>query len=583
MADIPEDLLQEMEEDPEARKLFLESLPTPHRVAFESAIHKRATGPSRTGGIPSEVEAIARGGAEGLTYGHSAEMAGVAKASDMAVPQFAMALAQGPAGVGSYLGNKIGTALGSDDEFVDKYRAGRDEYDAENQESREKHPYLYGGSEIAAGLMAPGGSVVKGAKGVKALKSAAKVGLGGGLLAGSGYSDADLTEEGLPAYALDVGVGGGLGLGAGVAAHGLAKGAQATWDGVKWVANKVGGKLDEVANTQAVRATHGLDQSTLEQLGPEGVQELGDTVFEEGLLKKRDLLTGGTSPKTLAKRTGAAQKSALDELTAVKGTADEAGVTVSREDFAKRIESDIIPEFKKYEANDDLVAGLEKEVTKIRGRAATEPELPVSEFEGLKRAYQTRGYEDGNQIAKHVGRAAKTETEQTILKKQPELYKKFTAAKERYENLKPVEKMAAKGEARDVKNRFLSLSDYLTMIAQVGAATGAGAGIGGATDSSVIGLASAVGINQLLRKRGPAASAIIVKTLAGALKNKSPQVQAVAATMAENPSKLGQFLEDLMNAAARSEEEFLQMHAVLAKDKEYRRKTRKAEKYYKNQ
>jgi len=130
---------------------------------------------SRRAELPSQGESALRGAAQGASLGFSDELAGLGGG----VADMTKALFSGELDEAS---------------FVDFYRKHRDEARAANVAAQEANPLTYLGSEIAGGLVMPGGAgtqAVKGlSKGAKVLQGA-KTGAGFGAAAGLGMSEQD--------------------------------------------------------------------------------------------------------------------------------------------------------------------------------------------------------------------------------------------------------------------------------------------------------------------------------------------------------------------------------------------------------
>jgi hypothetical protein len=153
--------------------------------------------------ILTDVEDIARGAAQGATFGLSDEITG---------------------GLGA-----LKDSILSGEDLLEAYKKHRDEARAANELSQERSPWLYGASDVGAGVLTGGGLTKLATKGaglakllsdVSTRKDAIKAGLAGGGLAGLGYSDAETSPELLTDVAQGAALGGAipsvLGLGKGV-------------------------------------------------------------------------------------------------------------------------------------------------------------------------------------------------------------------------------------------------------------------------------------------------------------------------------------------------------------------------------
>lgn len=172
---------------------------------------------------PSGIEAFARGGIQGASAGFSDEIAGAAKAIGVDPKEFAAAISQGPVGIATYIGSKIGKSYGGDTggARTEKYTAGRDAERAANERAQEANPMTYLGGQVVGGVAGAAtgapltavGSVVAGA--------------GYGAAASLGESEADLTRGEFRQAAEDTGKGALVGGLAGGAGHLVSRGIEA--------------------------------------------------------------------------------------------------------------------------------------------------------------------------------------------------------------------------------------------------------------------------------------------------------------------------------------------------------------------
>ena len=108
------------------------------------------------------------------------------------------------------------------------YKENRDEERSANKKSAEANPTTYKTLELLSGLLAPGGALIKGGKGLSLAAKALKTAAGGaalGGLAGAGYSEGETPEE----VAKDAAIGAGVGAAPGAllgGAAGIAKAAK---------------------------------------------------------------------------------------------------------------------------------------------------------------------------------------------------------------------------------------------------------------------------------------------------------------------------------------------------------------------
>ena len=118
------------------------------------------------------------------------------------------------------LSDEITGALESLFSKTKTYSQARDESRANNAAAQDQHSLLYGGGELAGGILPgliPGAGVAKGAS---IAEAAGKAALQGGI-AGLGSSEADLTKGDIGGAALDTGIGAVTGGVVGGALHGI--------------------------------------------------------------------------------------------------------------------------------------------------------------------------------------------------------------------------------------------------------------------------------------------------------------------------------------------------------------------------
>ena len=160
---------------------------------------------------PSTLEAIGRGGAQGLTLGFGDEISGGVRAT-------IDRLMNGPR-----------ESVVLEPSFIDKYKEFRDESRAANEAAEEAHPLAYGGTRFV-GAVAPAVAATvatKGAAAPVALRALAPTGIKGlaalAATEGVGYSEADLTEGEVRDLARDAALSGLMGAGVGYGGQKLSK------------------------------------------------------------------------------------------------------------------------------------------------------------------------------------------------------------------------------------------------------------------------------------------------------------------------------------------------------------------------
>jgi len=261
----------------------------------------------------SQLEAAARGAAQGLTFDFGDEIAGAAQA-----------------GVGALQGEE-----GSIKELYQKYR---DDQRKQMEQAAEEHPVTYYGSDIAAGVLpalltggataaaSVGGSLAKGAgKGAlkQAIGKAALTGATFGAATGAGTSKSDVTEGDLGQLGIDTLIGGVAGGITGAGMPILGKGA-----------SKIAGKSKDFVKG-AVKAIPGTEAIGLGyKAGKKGIGISQEDIIEEGL-KIANKLNDKIS-KVLSK-SGVERKKAME-------LADEAGKRINAGEVLDDVINDIIEE-----------------------------------------------------------------------------------------------------------------------------------------------------------------------------------------------------------------------------------------------
>lgn len=169
----------------------------------------------------SELEALERGGEQGLSFGLSDEIRGALGGSLLGGAKTA---------VGGLLGSDL-----SADQDVQAYKEARDIERSKLKLAQEQHPGFYTGGEIGGAILpmfltgggsaaargaVAAGELAESAKVAQSIKNAAK--LGG--LAAAGTSEADLSQGEVGGFAKDVATGAALGGALDVGFYGLGKG-----------------------------------------------------------------------------------------------------------------------------------------------------------------------------------------------------------------------------------------------------------------------------------------------------------------------------------------------------------------------
>lgn len=186
------------------------------------------------------------------------------------------------AGIGTGLGDFIFETLNPDSgqphrEWLDAYKAGRDDARKENAEAKEDNPWTYGGAEFA-GSLAPA-IAMSGIPGLEGnnFVSAVKQGAAQGGVMSAGASEADNAQD----FVSDVAMGSLVGGGANAAVHGI----------TKLIPADLKERLANFAKEKAVKAFGG-ERGTIKKLlsqGPDrintdAVHDLGERILDNDAL-----------------------------------------------------------------------------------------------------------------------------------------------------------------------------------------------------------------------------------------------------------------------------------------------------------
>ena len=261
----------------------------------------------------SQLEAAARGAAQGLTFDFGDELAGAAQA-----------------GVGALQGEE-----GSLKELYQKYR---DEQRKQMEQAAEEYPVTYYGSDIAAGVLpalltggasaaaSVGKSLAKGAtKGSlkTAMKEAAKTGAKFGAVTGAGTSKAELFDGELGGLTKDTIAGGVLGGISGAAmpvlGKGVSKATQKTGDLLEGAVNLIPGAESTKLAYKGGKKGIGISQEEMIKEGKRVAKELNEKVSE------------------VLSKSGVERKKAIE-------LADEAGTRINAGEVIDDVINDIIEE-----------------------------------------------------------------------------------------------------------------------------------------------------------------------------------------------------------------------------------------------
>lgn len=295
--------------------------------------------------------AVLRGFGQGASFGLSDELAGAANAYLAAGAKLReMVGTESPEEAQAFI-EALGGAGGRGllDTITNTYRKTRDETRKENKQASDESPYLYGGAELAGGLLAPipgkvplkaGGTLAKAiAAGQRfagvpvapaastvlgRLASTAGQGVKLGALAGFGHSQGDTVGE----VAGDVAAGGATG---GVLGGALSVGGDAA-------RRFLPGALSRLAEDMAVRSTTraGIGNKLATALKDKNLNETKIRAFGRKLLDQK--LLGSTPAQTLEKSLavlddtgeGIGDMIAKREAAAASGAADPASLLQGR-------------------------------------------------------------------------------------------------------------------------------------------------------------------------------------------------------------------------------------------------------------
>ena len=268
---------------------------------------------------PSQLEAAVRGVGQGVTAGFLDEL---------------MSMIGTKGASPSQVVSEPNKAVEIERQMMKDYDANLDEERSKNKAASDAHPYTYGASDIAGGVL-PGllsgggtaaGSIAKAVTqgGLKqAMKQGGKTGLKYGAVSGAGYSDAD----DLKGLALDTAIGSGVGSIAGATLPVLAKGGK---EALKKTGKKVKGIVENFTPaSESMKAGYAYGKQ-----GKHVDQELIDIDLKK---LSKELLDNIKADKE------------ANNLTAVKQTLDDLGIKVD----TKAAFDDAIEDLEKIARNDE--------------------------------------------------------------------------------------------------------------------------------------------------------------------------------------------------------------------------------------
>lgn len=354
---------------------------------------------------PSVGESVARGATKGLTLGFADELSGLLGA-----------------GLDVLSGNNDGGIQGA----IDSYRDYRDAYRKGDKASEAANPATAFASEVAGGLLVPGGTL----KGLSTWQKILRTGAMGALQ-GVGQSEG-------ANVAGDAGTGAALGL-LGLGAGNLISRAIPTAEGSR-----------ALARSQAIKHLRPTPKIA-DKLGPEKLNEIADTALESGALKF------GSRAGNTAERLELLREKAGKEIGNIL---DSSKASADPYDVFKKIHKEVIDPLRGVSKFKGLIADLEAQADDFlaehvpgfaQGKGLPQNIAPISAkaLEKEKRAVQ----DTVNYLTDHkakmasqsgVANAFAKATEEAIDKESPKLGEAFKSAKKRFGNLAAAEAMSGR-------------------------------------------------------------------------------------------------------------------------------------------
>lgn len=421
---------------------------------------------------PSEVESLAKGGAQGITIGTGDEITGAIQGgADSFLRGLSMLKGETPVDL-----NPINTVK----HLLEQYRYHRDVERGNNARAREAHPNYYMGGEIVGGaaLPIPVGAGVKGA-----MKAGAALGGAYGL----GTSESDLSKGEVGGALLDTAAGGAAGATGGAAGHGLIKAGEGALSGLKSL-------LSKYAAGRALKAVGGTKATVKNIVGKDKVGEFAADLYDHGIV------TPLASMDEIAERVGAKLQSEGASIGRHFQDIDRASSQSFNADAAAaRLEKELLEPIQKSAAFKSYAPALSEKIQAIReiGSAPFEQANRMkSEFADLVNWNSDSLPQD---LKKRLVGILNSEIENQIASSTPgTALSSLKEAKRLYGNLKEADKMASNAKLGREGNRFFSPTDYLA---------GAGAGpvaalVSGAAPAAAATAAGAAFLNKLFRERG---------------------------------------------------------------------------------
>lgn len=460
-----------------------------------------------------------------------------------------------------------------DIDFSDAYKTHRDAIRRSNKKLEKANPKIYKTAEITGGLLPAVASLGTPAAPASLLKT-----VGTGLIAGQGYSDAELgSQENLADTALG-GAGAGIFYGGAKLGGKLIKGAAEKFaPKVEQLKERFVNWLSDFADERTVKAAVGSAQrKTITDLNRKPgrlkafadtirKQEYNDEIFKDGVKvgeQKVPVMGFGSTTEEIGSR-------AVKKMDEVGKMFDEV-TSIVDDTFENAVSGDRIAARMRQYAKNELwpsnYKALYNEVMSQADDIAKMGDISMKRATKLLKSYQ---YQETNpqtskiltkDIEKKLRGFVSKEMDETV-KMVDELmpgptgvYDLYSKAKELYGPLKTTIRTGREAQAREIANRILSPSS------QGFGAVAAGAdavGKGGFSPMSLLKGAAAGFTNQFLLGR----------TSSAAAKTADKMVQLLQS----NPGQLGRYAVYLQRAATQGSKALGNLHQILmSSDNEYR-------------
>lgn len=440
---------------------------------------------------------------------------------------------------------------------------------------------------IAEHLLSPAEQLAKAGLGVKLASTTANMATQGAIMAApqaivhAAFGDPKEAAEtllwGIGAGAV---IGGGaelLGAGSGKVANfagDLLEGGARSVGGGSTALGGEGGKLDQFANTSALKAV-GFQKTQLNKLSETQMQDLGDFVHEKGLIEpgmtRQDI---GDRIEALHDTVG---KKMGDTISALDGAMEKTGVVkvpgqpdvsipmtdlaIKPMDFAQRLARELDTPELRMPMNADMAKAVETVIqsaaklpTKTVNGVDVVPWQDAQDFLSSLRRRSTKAIEnvqsgggvkglqavtpldEAKNAAYHVAKTYVHEAADrfAIASEQPDLVGSLQSAKKDYAMLSQLEKGAANLDRQQAANKMIGLTDEVRMAGGGllgNAATGAGAAIGGAIGGPAgamaggfLGRTVGIPLTYMAKKWGEDKGLVLLSALAKRAAKEGPEV-----------------------------------------------------------